>query len=134
MIDNGGEIFADARVIGAEEAVGLAGAAAAVPGEGVPASLLEGEGHAADVFGGGYSFEAVADDGEALMFLGRPIEVEEVAIWEFKTFTDDCGNGDASKKGGVDGGEVASPQAERCTIGGVDEWHWDQERVFPVGE
>ncbi len=52
MIDHVAEVIAHPGVVGAEEAVGFAGAATAIPSEGVPVSFLEGEGHATNVFGG----------------------------------------------------------------------------------
>jgi len=50
VVDDGLEVFTDAGVVRAEEAIGLAGAATAVPSEGVPVAFLEGERHAANVF------------------------------------------------------------------------------------
>ena len=69
VMDDGLEVFTDARVVGSDEAIWLAGAASAIPRESIPVALLEGEGHATNVFCGGLAFEAMADDGEAFVFL-----------------------------------------------------------------
>lgn len=123
MIDDGAEIIAHAGMVGTEEAIGFARAAATIPGEGVPAAFLERERHPANVFGGGFAFEAVPDDGEALVLPLRPIEVKEVAIRKLEALALDFRSPDTPKEGGVDRREMTSPQAERSAVGGGDEGH-----------
>ena len=110
-------------MVGTEEAVWGATAATTIPGESVPVTFLEGEGHAPNVFCGGLSFEPVTDDGKTPMSKARPVEVEEVAVRKFQTLEFYFHRCDTAEESGVDGREMSSSQTERSAVGGGDKGH-----------
>lgn len=89
MIDHVAEIIADSGVVRAEETIGFAGAAAAIPGKSIPSSFLEGQGHSSNILGGRFTLKPVPDDSEAFVFAGRPVQVHEVAIGQLKALAID---------------------------------------------
>ena len=117
------EVLAHSGMVGPQEAVGFATAAPAVPGQGVPPSFEKGRRHAPNVFGGGGAFEPVTDDGEPLISLPRPIQVQEITIFQFEALPLNQHLGSPSEKRGVDRGDMPAAQAEGGTIGGGNEGH-----------
>ena len=88
-VHDGREVFGRAAVVGTQEAVGLARAAAVVPRHGVPPPRGEGLRHAADVGAVGAALQAVRDEDDAVGARGRApaaargrqhVEVQEVAV------------------------------------------------------
>jgi hypothetical protein len=125
VVDDGGEVFGGAAVVGAGEAVDPGAAAPVAPGEGVAPGGVQGGDHGEHVAGVGVAFEAVAEDGEGGGGgVGEmPVEFEEVAVGEVEGFG--CVGGDfgGGEEGAENGLGVGVAQPCRGLIGGGEEGH-----------